>query len=116
MLWKQTGFFNICFRSKIWKLDGFFACNVWKKSHITCISKILTNLYFTKQRIKTKNTFEKVVYNVLVVKNVLTKHKEVCLSIDGTQSVRLEKEAIEFKKYFKQIPVPFKICVILSVI
>ena len=35
-------------------------------------------------------------------------HKEVCLSINGAQSVRLEKGAIELKNYFKQIPVPFK--------
>ena len=37
-------------------------------SHITCTSKILTNLCFTKQRIKTKNIFSRVVYSVLVVK------------------------------------------------
>ena len=42
---------------------------------------------------------------------MLTKHKEVCLSINCTQSVRLEKETIEFKNYFKQIPVSFKIYV-----
>ena len=42
-------------------------------------------------------------------KNVLTKHKEVRLSINGAQSVRLEKGTIEFKNYFKQIPVPSKI-------
>ena len=39
---------------------------------------------------------------------MLTKHK-ICLSIIGAQSVRLEKGTIEFKNYFKQIPVPFKI-------
>ena len=39
----------------------------------------------------------------------MTEHKEVCLSINGTQSVRLEKETTEFKKYFKQLPVPFKV-------
>ena len=39
-----------------------------KTSHIMCTSKILTDLCFTKQRIKTKNTFAKVVYSVLVVK------------------------------------------------
>ena len=33
-----------------------------------CKSKILTDLFFTKQKIKTKNTFTKVVYSVLVVK------------------------------------------------
>ena len=42
-------------------------------------------------------------------KNLLTKHKEICLRINGAQSVRLEKGTIEFKNYFKQIPVPFKI-------
>ena len=39
-----------------------------KESHIMCISKILTDLRFIKQRIKTKNSFAKVVYSVLVVK------------------------------------------------
>ena len=40
---------------------------------------------------------------------MLTKHKEVCLSINGTQSVRLEKGKIVFKNYFKQMAVSFKI-------
>ena len=39
-----------------------------KTSHIMCTSKILTDLCFTKQKIKIKNTFAKVVYNVLAVK------------------------------------------------
>ena len=80
-----------------------------KKSHIMCISKILRDLCFIKQRIKTKRTFVRVVLQCSSRKNVLTEHKEVCLSINGAQSVRLEKETIEFKNYFKQIPVPFKI-------
>ena len=37
-------------------------------NRIMCISKILTDSCFTEQRIKTKNTFAKVVYSVLVVK------------------------------------------------
>ena len=40
---------------------------------------------------------------------MLTKHKEVCLSINGAKTVRLEKGTTEFKKYFKQIPIPFNI-------
>ena len=54
-------------------------------NHIMYTSKILTDLCFTKQRIKTKNNFAKVVYSVLVVKMyyVLTEHKEVYLSING---------------------------------
>ena len=61
------------------------------KSHYVHIN-ILTYLCFTKRKIKTKKTFVRVVYSVLVA-----------------QSVRLEKGTIEFKNYFKQIPVPFKI-------
>ena len=38
-----------------------------------------------------------------------TKHKEVCLRINGAQSVRLEKGTIEVRNYLTQIPVPFKI-------
>ena len=40
---------------------------------------------------------------------MLIKHKEDCLSINGVQSVDVEKGIIEFKNCFKQIPVPFKI-------
>ena len=38
----------------------------------------------------------------------MTEHKEVCFSIKGAQSVRLEKGITEFKNLFKQIPAPFK--------
>ena len=40
---------------------------------------------------------------------MLAEHKEVCWRINGAQSARLEKGTIEFKKYFWEIPVPFKI-------
>ena len=40
--------------------------------------------------------------------NLLIKHIEKCLSINGKQSVKIEKGIIEFENYFKQIPVPFK--------
>ena len=40
---------------------------------------------------------------------MLIEHKAVCLSINGAQSVRLEKGAIKFKNYFKQILAPFKV-------
>ena len=39
----------------------------------------------------------------------MIKHKEDYLSINGQQSINLEKGTIEFKNYFKQLPVPFKI-------
>ena len=40
------------FRSKISRHNGFVAIN-----HIMCRSKILTDLWFTKQKIKPKNGF-----------------------------------------------------------
>ena len=40
---------------------------------------------------------------------MLKKHKGVCLRINSAQLVRLEKGIIEFKNYFKQIPVPWKL-------
>ena len=75
-----------------------------------CTSKVLTDLCFTKQKTKAKNGFVKVVYSVLVA----IKHKKNCLSINGKQSVILEKGIIEFENYFKQIPVSFKIYADLS--
>ena len=76
-----------------------------KTSHIICASKISADLCFTKQRIKTKNTFVKIVCSVLVVKMCWQNIKKFV----GALSVRLEKGATEFKSYFKQIPVSFKI-------
>ena len=42
-------------------------------------------------------------------KYVLTERKKVCLKINATQYVGLQKEAIQFKNYFKDIPVSIKI-------
>ena len=41
--------------------------------------------------------------------NILIKHREDCLTINGQQSVKLEKGMTEFETYFKQLQVPFKI-------
>ena len=75
---------------------------------------------FCKTINKNKKYFCKGFLQCFSSKNVLTKYKEVCLSINGAQSVYLEKGTIEFKKYFKQIPVLFKIyadfeCILKSV-
>ena len=80
-----------------------------KTSDIICTSRILTDLCFTKQKIKTKKYFCKSFLQCFSSKNVFTEHKEVCLSINDTQSVKLEKGTIKFKNTFKQIQVPFKI-------
>ena len=78
------------------------------KSHYVHI-KDFNKFIFHKTKNNNKNYFCKNCLQCFSSKNVLTEHKEVCLSINGAQSARLEKGTIEFKNYFKQIPVPFKI-------
>ena len=75
---------------------------------ITCTLKILTHLCFIKQKMKIKKWFSKSCLQCFSSENVLLKHKEDCLGINGQQSINLEKETIEFKNYFKQLPFPFK--------
>ena len=64
---------------------------------------------FHRTNNKNKKYFCKSCLRCFSSKNVLTEHKKVCLSINGAQAVRLEKGTIEFKNYFKQIPVSSKI-------
>ena len=78
------------------------------KSHYVYI-KDFDRFMFHKTKNKNKKYFCKSCLQCFSSKNVLRKHKEAYLSIYGAQSVRLEKGTIEFKNYFKQIPVPFKI-------
>ena len=80
-----------------------------KTSHIMSTSNILTGLYFTKQKNKNKKYFFYCCLQCFSSKNVLTKHKDVCLRINGAQLLGLEKRIIEFKNYFKQMPVPWKL-------
>ena len=39
----------------------------------------------------------------------LIEHNENCLIKNDKQSIKLRSDSISFKKYFKQLPVPFKI-------
>ena len=80
-----------------------------KTSHIMCILKIYDRFMFHKTKNKNKKFFCKSCLLCFSSKNLLTKHKEVCLSINGARSVRFEKGTVQFKNYFKQISVPFKI-------
>ena len=78
-------------------------------NHIICTSKMLTDLCFTKQKIKTKKWVCKSCLQCFSSESVLIKHKENCSSTNGKQSEKLEKGIIKFENYFKQITVPFKI-------
>ena len=77
-----------------------------KISHIMSVSKILTDLCVIRQKIRIKNTFADIVYNVLAV---LEEHKKVCLKVNGKESLKLKSGSIKFKNRFKQLSVPFKI-------
>ena len=78
------------------------------KSHYVYI-KDFNTFMFHKTKNKNKKWFCKGCLQCFNSKNVLTKHKEDCRSINGQQSVNLEERIIEFKNYFKRLPVPFKI-------
>ena len=78
------------------------------KSHYVRI-KDFDRFMFYKTKNKNKKYFCRSCLQCFSSKNVLTRHKEVCLSVNGTHSVKLKEGIIEFKNYFKQIPVPFKI-------
>ena len=78
------------------------------KSHYVYI-KDFDRFMFQKSKNKSKKYFCKSFLQCSSSKNVLTEHKEVCLSINGARSMRLEKGTPEFKNYFKQIPVPFTV-------
>ena len=64
---------------------------------------------FHKTKSKNKKWFCKSCLQCFSSERVLMKRKEDCLSINGVQSVDLEEETIQFKNYFKQLLVPFKI-------
>ena len=66
---------------------------------------------FMSHRTKNKNKkwFYESCLQCFSSENILIKHNEICLSINGKQSVKVEEGIIKFGNYFKQIPVPFKI-------
>ena len=66
---------------------------------------------FHKTKKENKKYFLKSCLKCFSSKIVLAEHKEVCLSINGAQSLRFEKGSlkIKFQNHFKQILVPFKV-------
>ena len=78
------------------------------KSHYVYI-KDFNTFIFQKTKNENKKWFCRNCLKCFSSESVMIKHKEDCLSINGKQSVNLEKRIIEFENYFKQLPVPFKI-------
>ena len=81
-------------------------------NRIMCTSKLLTDLCFTKQIIKTNKDFCKSCLQCFRIENVLTK---VCLNLNGAQSVRIQKGTIEFKIVSNKYQFHSKFMLILSV-
>ena len=78
------------------------------KSHYVYI-KDFDRFMFHKSKNKNKKWFCKSCLQCFSKENILIRHKEDCLSINGMQSVKVEEGTIEFENYFKQMPVAFKI-------
>ena len=70
---------------------------------------------FHKTKNKNKKYFCKSCLQCFSSKNVLTKHKEVCLSINGAQSIRLEKEKRNLKIILNKYQLHLNFLPILSV-
>ena len=64
---------------------------------------------FQKTKTKNKKWFCKSCLQYFSSKTLLIKHEENYLSVNGKQSIKLEKGLIKSANYFKLIPVPFKI-------
>ena len=60
------------------------------------ILKLLTDLCVTRQKNKNKKHFCK-----YCGERVFVEHKEICLKINGKQTVKLRSGSIKFKNYFK---------------
>ena len=78
------------------------------KSHYFYI-KDFNKFIFHKTKKNNKKWFCKSCLQCFSSKNVLIKHKENCLNINGMQSVDVEKGIIKFENYSNQLSVPFKI-------
>ena len=78
------------------------------KSHYVYI-KDFNTFMFHKTKNKNKKWFCKSCLQCFSSKNVLIKHKEDCLSINGMQSVDVEEGIIKFENYSNQLSVLFKI-------
>ena len=78
--------------------------------------KDFNRFMFHKTKHKNKKWFCRSSLQCFSKENVLIKHKEKCLSINGVQSVKVEEEIIEFKNYFNKYQFYSKFMLLLSVI
>ena len=82
--------------------------NEGDKSHYVYI-KGFNRLMFNKTGNKNKKWFCMRCLQCFSSENILNKHKEDCLVVNGEQRVKLNEEFINFKNYSRQMNAPFKI-------
>ena len=78
------------------------------KSYYACI-KDLNRFTFNITKYKYKNKFWRYCLQCFGSEKAFQEHREICLIINGKQSVKLKKGKIRLKNYFKQIAVQVKI-------
>ena len=71
--------------------------------------KDLNRLMYSKTKNKDRKYFCMSCLQNFSTKEILNKHKEQCLLINDTQTIKYETGKIKFKNFDKQIPIPFKI-------
>ena len=81
-----------------------------------CTSKMLTDFWFHKTKNNNKKWFCKNCLQCFSSESVLIKHKENYLSINGKQSVKLEKKQLSLKIILNKYQFLLKFMLILSVI
>ena len=78
------------------------------KSHYAYI-KNFNRFMCNNTKNKNKKHFCRYCWQCFSSEKVLQGHKEICLVINGKQSVKLRSGLIKFKNHFNQLAVPFKI-------
>ena len=86
-----------------------------EKSHYIYI-KDFDRFIFHRTKNKNKKWLCKSCLQCFSSENVLIKHKEICLSINGKQSVKLEERIIKFENFLNKYQFFLKFMLILSVI
>ena len=81
------------------------------KINHTVYIKDFNRFMFNKTKCKNKKHFCRYCLQRFSSEKILMVHREICLEINGKQSVELKSGTTEFKNYCKQITAPFKIYV-----
>ena len=80
------------------------------KTHYVYI-KDFNRFMFNNTKYKNKKHICRYCLQCFSNKTGFQEHKEICLEINGKQSVELRSGSIKFKNHFKQLAAPFKIYV-----